>query len=126
MITDCSFIYAKSAKKTSKDQISKNINRLLLFAKKKRLNLVTIEKESDLKILKKITHWVVFGDDLEDLIGPTVEALLKKKHKIWIPVDAVRSNNETNREMMMKHLRAKGAEMWNTDFIIKSMLNGNL
>jgi nicotinamidase-related amidase len=75
-----------------------------------------------LKILKalKIKNCVVYGIAVDYGIEQVVLKLLEKGFKVWIPADAVKPINEDNREPVMKELRSKGAEMWNTDFIIQN------
>ncbi len=75
-----------------------------------------------LKLLKKtkIKNCVVYGVAIDYGLELIVLNLIDKGFKVWIPVDAVKPINEINREPVMKELRAKGAEMWNTEFIINN------
>ena len=73
-----------------------------------------------LKLLKKsrIKNCIVFGVAIDYGLEQTILGLIENGFKVWIPVDAVKPINEDNREPVMKELRSKGAEMWNTEFII--------
>ena len=73
-----------------------------------------------LKLLKKtrLKNCVVFGVAIDYGLEQTILKLLEYGFKVWVPVDAVKAINEDNREPVMKELRSKGAEMWNTEFII--------
>jgi nicotinamidase-related amidase len=75
-----------------------------------------------LKLLKKtkIKNCIVYGVAIDYGVEQVVLNLIENGFKVWIPVDAVKPINEGNREPVMKELRAKGAEMWNTDFIISN------
>ena len=75
---------------------------------------------SGLAKLKTYKHkeLVIFGLILDygvELIGLK---LAEGGYKIYLPVDAVKPINEKNREPVMKELRAKGIEMWNTAAVI--------
>lgn len=65
-----------------------------------------------------IKNCIVYGASLDYGIDLAVLKLLKNGFQVWIPVDAVWSVNEKNREATLKELRAAGAHMWNTDFIL--------
>jgi len=73
-----------------------------------------------LKLLKKsrLKNCVVFGVAIDYGLEQTILKLIENGFKVWIPVDAVKPINEENREPVMKELRTKGAEMWNTEFIL--------
>lgn len=75
-----------------------------------------------LKLLKstRIKNCVVFGVAIDYGLEQTILRLIENGFKVWLPVDAVKPINEANREPVMKELRTKGAEMWNTEFIIKN------
>lgn len=75
-----------------------------------------------LKFLKKsgVKNCVIYGVAMDYGIELAVLKLLKNKFKVYVVVDAVKPINEGNREPVMKELHAKGAEMWNTDFIIQN------
>jgi|WetSurMetagenome_2_1015567.scaffolds.fasta_scaffold77839_3 nicotinamidase-related amidase len=64
---------------------------------------------------------VVYGVAIDLGLEKLVLKLLETGFKVWIPVDAVKPINEDNREPVMKELRSKGAEMWNTEFIINNV-----
>lgn len=96
----------------------------------KRYDQLVLEKNNfnffgnphSLKLLKKsrIKNCVVFGVAIDYGLEQTILKLLENGFKVWIPVDAVKPINEENREPVMKELRTKGAEMWNTEFILKN------
>jgi nicotinamidase-related amidase len=105
----------------------KKINYAAVFKKNKQ---IIIEK-SNFKLFgnshvwpllkaSRIKNFVVYGIAVDYGIEQVILKLLEKGCKVWIPVDAVKPINEENREPVMKELRSKGAEMWNTDFIIKN------
>lgn len=75
-----------------------------------------------LKLLKRarVKNCVVFGVAIDYGLEQTILKFLENGFKVWVPVDAVKPINEENREPVMKELRSKGAEMWNTEFIIKN------
>jgi nicotinamidase-related amidase len=68
----------------------------------------------------KIKNCIVYGVAIDYGLEKAALWLIKNGFKVWIPVDAVKPINEDNREPVMKELRSKGAEMWNTDFIIQN------
>jgi nicotinamidase-related amidase len=73
-----------------------------------------------LKLLKKtgIKNCVVYGVAIDYGLERIILELIENGFKVWVPVDAVKPINEENREPVMKELRGKGVEMWNTDSII--------
>jgi nicotinamidase/pyrazinamidase len=75
-----------------------------------------------LKFLKEsgAKNFIVYGVAMDYGIEIATLELLKRNFKVYVVVDAVKPINETNREPVMKELHAKGAEMWNTDFIIQN------
>lgn len=75
-----------------------------------------------LKLLKagRLKNCVVYGVGLDYGIESLVLRLMKEGFKVFMPVDAVKPINEENREMTLVELRKYGAEMWNTEFIIKN------
>lgn len=74
------------------------------------------------KILQKLQPQVCvcYGVGLDYGFEKTVLRLLKEQFPVLIPVDAVAPIHEENRESVLKELRAAGAAMWNTDFIIEN------
>ncbi len=75
-----------------------------------------------LKMLKAggIKTCVVYGAALDFGLESLVLKLLKSGFHVYIPVDAVKAINEENRRMALVELRKFGAEMWNTEFILKN------
>ncbi len=75
-----------------------------------------------LNLLKKsrIKNCIVYGIAIDYGIEQVILKLLENGFKVWVPVDAVKPINEENREPVMKELRSKGAEMWNTEFIVNN------
>jgi len=79
--------------------------------------------QNALAILKKarVKNCVVYGVAIDYGLEKLVLRLLEAGFKVYIPVDAVKPINEANREPVLKELRAKGAEMWNTEFIAANL-----
>ncbi len=73
-----------------------------------------------LKSLKR-QNLIIYGVALDYGIEMDVVNLLKEGFKVWIPADAVKPINELNREPTMKELRKLGAEVWNTEFLMKNV-----
>lgn len=75
-----------------------------------------------LKALKAggIKTCVVYGVALDFGLESLVLKLMKSGFHVYIPVDAVKAINEENRRMALVELRKFGAEMWNTEFILKN------
>lgn len=109
-------------------QIKEKVNHANLL---KKYRQIVIEKTgfdlftnaNALDFLKKsgTKNCVVYGVAIDYGLEKLVLKLLESGFKVWIPVDAVKPINEENREPVMKELRSKGAEMWNTEFIIKNV-----
>lgn len=75
-----------------------------------------------LKVLKSggMKTCVVYGAALDFGLEALVLQLMKSGFHVYIPVDAVKAINEENRRMALVELRKFGAEMWNTEFILKN------
>ncbi len=75
-----------------------------------------------LKMLKAggIKTCMLYGVALDYGLEALALKLLRSGFKVYIPVDAVKAINEENRRMALVELRRYGAEMWNTEFIIKN------
>lgn len=73
-----------------------------------------------LKHLKKYpkNQLIVFGAGLDFAIESLAAQLLHHGYQMYMPVDALVCINEKNRKTVLTELRALGAEMWNTDFIL--------
>ena len=107
-------------------EIEPTVKKLLSYAKKKKMPVLKVnaldpkKNEAFFAKLKTYKHkeLVIFGLILDygvELIGLK---LAEGGYKIYLPVDAVKPINEKNREPVMKELRAKGIEMWNTAAVI--------
>lgn len=116
-LSDASFLLTLKEKKVNYQKLFKEYPQIIV--EKQQYDIFTNKHTLPLMQAGGRKCCVVYGGGLDYGLEKTALGLIKAGFTVYIPVDAIAAFNEDNRMMSLVEMRKLGAEMWNTEFIMR-------